>query len=81
MWWREPEQQLLPTLEMVQLRLSEPPRIVVAAAPSYLARRGAPEKRADLLQHSARSSLARPGEAGESALGLPLQSTHRCATY
>ena len=36
---------------MVQIRLSGPGRIVVAGAPSYLARRGAPQKPADLLQH------------------------------
>ena len=37
--------------DMVQIRLSGPARIVVAGAPSYLARRGAPQKPADLLQH------------------------------
>ena len=37
--------------DMVQIRLSGPGRIVVAGAPSYLARRGAPQKPADLLQH------------------------------
>ena len=37
---------------MVQVRLSGPARIVVAAAPSYLARHGAPQKPADLLQHA-----------------------------
>jgi len=37
--------------DMVQIRLSHPARFVVAAAPSYLARRGAPQKPADLLQH------------------------------
>jgi DNA-binding transcriptional LysR family regulator len=37
--------------DMVQLRLSEPGRFVVAGAPSYLARRGTPEKPQDLLQH------------------------------
>jgi DNA-binding transcriptional LysR family regulator len=36
---------------MVQIRLSDPARFVVAGAPSYLARRGAPQKPADLLQH------------------------------
>jgi DNA-binding transcriptional LysR family regulator len=37
--------------DMVQIRLSGPARIVVAGAPPYLARRGAPQKPADLLQH------------------------------
>jgi len=37
--------------DMVQVRLSGPGRFVVAAAPSYLARRGTPQKPADLLQH------------------------------
>ncbi|HYS07230.1 MAG TPA: LysR substrate-binding domain-containing protein [Myxococcales bacterium] len=37
--------------DMVQIRLSDPARFVVAAAPSYLARRGTPQKPADLLQH------------------------------
>jgi DNA-binding transcriptional LysR family regulator len=37
--------------DMVEVRLTEPGRFVVAAAPSYLARRGTPEKPQDLLQH------------------------------
>jgi DNA-binding transcriptional LysR family regulator len=37
--------------DMVQVRLTEPGRFVVVAAPSYLARRGAPQKPEDLLQH------------------------------
>jgi DNA-binding transcriptional LysR family regulator len=37
--------------DMVQVRLTDPGRFVVAAAPSYLARRGTPEKPQDLLQH------------------------------
>jgi DNA-binding transcriptional LysR family regulator len=37
--------------DMVQVRLTEPGRFVVAGAPSYLARRGTPEKPQDLLQH------------------------------
>jgi DNA-binding transcriptional LysR family regulator len=36
---------------MVQVRLSEPGRFVVAGAPSYLARRGAPREPKDLLLH------------------------------
>jgi DNA-binding transcriptional LysR family regulator len=37
--------------DMVQVRLTGPGRFVVAGAPSYLARRGVPEKPQDLLQH------------------------------
>ncbi len=37
--------------DMVQVRLTQPGRFVVVAAPSYLARRGAPLKPEDLLQH------------------------------
>jgi DNA-binding transcriptional LysR family regulator len=37
--------------DMVQVRLTAPGRFVVAAAPSYLARRGTPQKPQDLLQH------------------------------
>ena len=37
--------------DMVQIRLSDPARFVVAGAPSYFARRGTPQKPADLLQH------------------------------
>ncbi|WP_242392440.1 LysR family transcriptional regulator [Anaeromyxobacter oryzisoli] len=37
--------------DMVQVRLTAPGRFVVAAAPSYLARRGTPQKPPDLLQH------------------------------
>jgi len=37
--------------DMVQIRLSEPARIVVAGAPSYFARRGVPQKPTDLLRH------------------------------
>lgn len=37
--------------DMVHVRLTPPCRIVVAAAPAYLARRGTPQKPADLLQH------------------------------
>lgn len=37
--------------DMVHVRLSGPGRIVVVAAPSYLERRGAPQKPTDLLQH------------------------------
>jgi DNA-binding transcriptional LysR family regulator len=37
--------------DMVQVRLTAPGRFVVAGAPSYLARRGAPKEPKDLLQH------------------------------
>lgn len=37
--------------DMVQIRLTGPARFVVAGAPAYLARRGTPQKPADLLQH------------------------------
>ena len=37
--------------DMVQVRLTAPGRFVVAGAPSYLARRGTPQKPQDLLQH------------------------------
>jgi DNA-binding transcriptional LysR family regulator len=37
--------------DMVHVRLSPPSRLVVAAAPSYLERRGIPQKPADLLHH------------------------------
>jgi DNA-binding transcriptional LysR family regulator len=37
--------------DMVQVRLTEPGRFIVVAAPSYLARRGAPQTPRDLLQH------------------------------
>ena len=37
--------------DMVQVRLSEPFRFVVVAAPAYLAKHGTPEKPEDLLRH------------------------------
>jgi DNA-binding transcriptional LysR family regulator len=37
--------------DMVQVRLTAPGRFVVAGAPSYLSRRGAPQQPQDLLQH------------------------------
>lgn len=37
--------------DMVQLRLTEPGRFIVAGAPSYLSRRGTPDRPQDLLQH------------------------------
>lgn len=49
--------------DMVQVRLTEPGRFVVAAAPSYLARRGAPEKPQDLLRHACLCMRASPAGA------------------
>ncbi len=37
--------------DMVQVRLTEPGRFVLAAAPSYLERRGTPQEPRDLLEH------------------------------
>ncbi len=37
--------------DMIHVRLSGPGRVVVAAAPSYIKRRGVPQKPPDLLQH------------------------------
>src|SRR5512139_1305270 len=37
--------------DMVQVRLTDPGRFVVAGAPSYLARRGTPQRPEDLLHH------------------------------
>lgn len=37
--------------DMVQVRLTQPGRFVVVGAPSYLARRGAPQRPEELLQH------------------------------
>jgi DNA-binding transcriptional LysR family regulator len=37
--------------DMVQIRLTEPGRFVVAAGPSYLERRGTPQEPRDLLEH------------------------------
>lgn len=48
--------------DMVQVRLLPPCRTVVAAAPSYLERRGAPQKPADLLQHDCICIRWEPGE-------------------
>jgi DNA-binding transcriptional LysR family regulator len=48
--------------DMVQVRLTEPGRFVVAGAPSYLARRGVPQKPEDLLHHDC--ICVRPSTAG-----------------
>jgi DNA-binding transcriptional LysR family regulator len=67
--------------DMVQLRLTEPGRFVVAAAPSYLARRGTPEKPEDLLQHDCIGIRSSSGgaryawelERGRKAWRVPVQ--------
>ena len=69
--------------DMVQVRLTDPGRFVVAAAPSYLARRGTPEKPQDLLQHDcicirASNSGARYAwelERGRKTWRVPVQGT------
>lgn len=49
--------------DMVQVRLTDPGRFVVAGAPSYLARRGTPERPQDLLQHDCLCIRASPSGA------------------
>ncbi len=49
--------------DMVQLRLTEPGRFVVAGAPSYLARRGTPQHPKELLQHDCIGIRTSPGGA------------------
>jgi DNA-binding transcriptional LysR family regulator len=69
--------------DMVQIRLTEPGRFVVAAAPSYLARRGTPEKPEDLLQHDCIGVRSSSGgaryawelERGRRAWRVPVQGT------
>ncbi|ACL66696.1 transcriptional regulator, LysR family [Anaeromyxobacter dehalogenans 2CP-1] len=69
--------------DMVQVRLTEPGRFVVVGAPSYLARRGTPEKPQDLLQHDCiciRSSVhgaryAWELERGKKSWRVPVQGT------
>jgi DNA-binding transcriptional LysR family regulator len=69
--------------DMVQVRLTDPGRFVVAAAPSYLARRGTPQKPPDLLQHDCiciRTSMAGARYAWELERGrktwrVPVQGT------
>lgn len=48
--------------DMIHVRLSGPARLVVAAAPSYLERRGVPRKPTDLLQHDCICSRLTRGE-------------------
>ena len=69
--------------DMVQVRLTEPGRFVVAGAPSYLARRGTPEKPPDLLQHDCLCIRVSPGaaryawelERGRKTWRIPVQGT------
>jgi DNA-binding transcriptional LysR family regulator len=48
--------------DMVHVRLSEECRVVVAGAPSYLERRGVPQKPADLLEHDCIGTRAAAGD-------------------
>ncbi len=67
--------------DMVQVRLTEPGRFVVAGAPAYLARRGTPQMPQDLLQHECicvRSSMrgaryAWELERGKKSWRVPVQ--------
>jgi DNA-binding transcriptional LysR family regulator len=69
--------------DMVQVRLTDPGRFVVAAAPSYLARRGTPEKPPDLLQHDCLGIRSSPSgaryawelERGRKTWRVPVQGT------
>jgi DNA-binding transcriptional LysR family regulator len=69
--------------DMVQVRLTEPGRFIVVAAPSYLARRGTPERPQDLLHHDCiciRSSTSGARYAWELERGrktwrVPVQGT------
>ena len=69
--------------DMVQVRLTDPGRFVVAGAPSYLARRGTPQKPQDLLQHDCicirtSTSGARYAwelERGKKAWRVPVEGT------
>jgi DNA-binding transcriptional LysR family regulator len=67
--------------DMVHVRLTEPCRIVVAGAPSYLEKRGAPLKPADLLHHdcigfrmgSSDGAWAWELERGKKTLRIPVR--------
>jgi DNA-binding transcriptional LysR family regulator len=69
--------------DMVEVRLTEPGRFVVAAAPSYLARRGTPQKPQDLLQHDCLCVRTSSGgaryawelERGRKAWRVPVQGS------
>lgn len=47
--------------DMIHLRLTPPFRVVIAGAPSYLKRRGVPQKPQDLLQHDCIGLQIEPG--------------------
>ncbi|NOK18630.1 LysR family transcriptional regulator [Corallococcus carmarthensis] len=49
--------------DMVHIRLTGPCRVVVAGAPSYLDKRGTPQKPADLLHHDCLVFRLGPGDA------------------
>jgi DNA-binding transcriptional LysR family regulator len=67
--------------DMVQVRLTEPGRFVVAGAPSYLARRGTPQEPKDLLHHDCIGIRTSPAgaryawelERGKKAWRVPVQ--------
>ncbi len=69
--------------DMVQVRLTDPGRFVVAGAPSYLARRGTPQKPQDLLQHDCICIRTSTGgaryawelERGKKAWRVPVEGT------
>jgi DNA-binding transcriptional LysR family regulator len=69
--------------DMVQVRLTDPGRFVVAAAPTYLARRGTPQKPEDLLHHDCLCVRSSPGgaryawelERGKKSWRVPVQGT------
>ena len=68
---------------MVQVRLTDPGRFVVAAAPAYLARRGIPQKPEDLLRHDCLCVRSSPSgaryawelERGKKSWRVPVQGT------
>jgi DNA-binding transcriptional LysR family regulator len=72
--------------DMVQVRLTGPARFVVAAAPSYLERHGAPQSPQDLLQHDCIGIRVSAGgsryawelERGKKTWRVPVQG--RCTT-
>ena len=69
--------------DMVQVRLTDPGRFVVAAAPSYLDRRGTPQEPRDLLEHECICMRSSPGgsryawelERGKKSWRVPVQGS------
>jgi DNA-binding transcriptional LysR family regulator len=66
--------------DMVHVRLSDACRVVVAGAPSYLERRGVPQKPADLLEHDCLGMRAAAGgpwpwelERGKKTFRVPVR--------